>query len=320
MTRIAAMVVMTLGMAACGNSAAGVAYQPFGDTASDTVADAVGTPDTVSETAADVEADLGPGPDAADDAAPDAEPDTSPDVEPDTTTDTGPDTSNLADPSGTWAQWTLTSSLTQVPVVGQATSTAGAILLLQVTGQGATAGVTGKVCTLELTSGTTLVQTIAPKAFIDSVEYVSRTVAITATGGQTQLAFPQVYEVRGAKLTDVATEALPTTADDPRVFDQDKDGKPGVTVQIKGLLDGQIWLVQRGWQQGTCDLKDKTCDGLLQWGDEQKILGTDNPILKNPNPSQVHPDATKSFFRSTRVDPGATCADILAQRDKLFAR
>jgi hypothetical protein len=126
--------------------------------------------------------------------------------------------------------------------------------------------------------------------------------------------------VRGAKLTDVANEPLPTTSDDPRVFDQDLDGKPGVTVQVKGLLDGQIWLVQRGWQKGGCTLAGTWCDGLLAWGDEQKILGADNPILKNPNPTKVHPDATQSFFRSTRIQPGTTCADILAQRAQLFAR
>lgn len=312
MTRMPLFALLTAALAvnACGADSDGVPYQALDDAA----VDASGEADSTEGT--DAVAD----PDAV--TATDTAGDTQPDVAEDTAIDTtpGPDAATLLEPAGTWAQLMVSASLTQIPVVGQATTTATSIVRLQVTGKGATAEVTGEVCTLELDSGTKLVQTIAPQAFIDSVEYAARTLAVQAVGAQTQLAFPKVYEVRGAKLTDPVNEALPTTADDPRVYDQDKDGKPGVTVQVKGLLDGQIWLVQRGWQAGTCTLGDTFCDGLLQWGDEQKVLGSDNALLKNPNPSTVHPDAAKSYFRSTRLPTGLTCDEIVAQRDKLFAR
>ena len=37
---------------------------------------------------------------------------------------------------------------------------------------------------------------------------------------------------------------LPGEADDPRVVDADSDGNPGVTVQVRGLIDGEVYMVQ----------------------------------------------------------------------------
>ena len=60
-----------------------------------------------------------------------------------------------------------------------------------------------------------------------------------------QWIFGHAVQVQGAHLVMPNSEALPADAADPRVFDQDQDGLPGVTVLIEGILDGSVQVVQR---------------------------------------------------------------------------
>ncbi len=52
-------------------------------------------------------------------------------------------------------------------------------------------------------------------------------------------------ELWAVHLDDPNRDSLPTTADDPRVFDQDGDGKPGVTL-VLGDATCEMYVVQRG--------------------------------------------------------------------------
>lgn len=52
-------------------------------------------------------------------------------------------------------------------------------------------------------------------------------------------------ELWAVHLDDPGNDALPTAADDPRVFDQDGDGKPGVTL-VLGDNTCEMYVVQRG--------------------------------------------------------------------------
>ena len=56
--------------------------------------------------------------------------------------------------------------------------------------------------------------------------------------------------------------------------DDDHDGHPGVTVRIGGLIDGEVYLVQRGWSEfaGTAYDAD-TIRGDVRFDQDQEILG-----------------------------------------------
>ena len=43
-------------------------------------------------------------------------------------------------------------------------------------------------------------------------------------------------------------------------------------------------------------------------------------VVKNVNPVITQQPGNPSLFRAVRVDPGTTCADIIARRDELFPR
>ena len=99
------------------------------------------------------------------------------------------------------------------------------------------------------------VLTLIPQAFIDSIPIASRSFRIE----DDNVVFGRSVAVNGVHLRDPARDPLPTAADDPRVFDQDQDGQPGLTVQIGGLLEGEVQLVQRTITRLTGTLLAMTC-------------------------------------------------------------
>ena len=57
-------------------------------------------------------------------------------------------------------------------------------------------------------------------------------VAITVVGGRAACDRPETPTGIGVDLEDPANEPLPTDPNDPRIADDDGDGKPGVTATI----------------------------------------------------------------------------------------
>ncbi len=82
------------------------------------------------------------------------------------------------------------------------------------------------------------VHILIPDAFVATLKPFSR--AGTVAAGAYHM--PVAYHAEGVALSDPATEALPTDPSDPRVLDEDADGKPGLTLQVTGLLDGEIYV------------------------------------------------------------------------------
>ena len=62
------------------------------------------------------------------------------------------------------------------------------------------------------------------------------------TEGSTYLQAP-VLDLWGIKLKDPWHDTMPTSKDDPRIFDLDRDGHPGVTIHVGTMCD--VYLVQR---------------------------------------------------------------------------
>ena len=83
-------------------------------------------------------------------------------------------------------------------------------------------------------------------------------------------------------------------------------------------------LFQRSWSiktsVGRGEQVLEEVEGLAQWGDEQLILGSDNPFLEEPNDSYPDPDETKSYFMLKRIDAQTTCQQIIEQKDQLFVQ
>jgi len=119
-------------------------------------------------------------------------------------------------------------------------------------------------------------------------------------------------DVVGATLTNADADALPTDADDLRVSDPDRDGNPGVTVLVRGMVDGEVYVVQRGRSSlRTSFVSSDRIEGVVDWSAEQNVLGASARVLRNPPPTEPDPDPTRNRFVAVRLDAGATCTSVL---------
>jgi hypothetical protein len=129
-----------------------------------------------------------------------------------------------------------------------------------------------------------------------------------------------LVQVIGARVADASTP-LPSTAEAAEVVDMDKDGKPGVTVNIAHSVmgGGDVYVTQRSVAtlSGTVGV-DGRIVGVVRHQVEQRVLGATTWWLKLSTGTRPHPDASQSTFVLAPVDATATCATVLSARGTLF--
>jgi hypothetical protein len=117
-----------------------------------------------------------------------------------------------------------------------------------------------------------------------------------------------------------ADEELPASADDPRVFDQEGDGNPGVTVHLAGLMTADLYVAQRNCssQRGVRSAEGRLDGSYDSACAAQRILGSDNPFLADDVPSRVHPDADRHSVRYVPLEESWDCDRLTGQLQALF--
>jgi hypothetical protein len=114
------------------------------------------------------------------------------------------------------------------------------------------------------------------------------------------------------------SDAVPTSAKDPRVFDQDGDGMPGVTMNV--LWQGTTTPVDfvqterdsfSGTVGGNGDLVGTTADST-----EQNVIS--GGLAGAPITSADDPNTADNTVRFVRVPSSITCAQLMAQAGSLF--
>lgn len=220
---------------------------------------------------------------------------------------------DVPDVSGLFAYYEVTSRLVVVPGFSDPFHTrVVTLLLVDQTLTGQDVAFNAEYCDHYTEDPDLAVHVVIPKAYTDSLPPFTRPGTYAKTGGAYRLALPELYQVEGATLADPVNEALPTAPDDPRVVDQDSDGKPGLTLRLTGLVDGEIYVVQRGFTkvdggpQSADELK-----GPVTFESEQVILASDPPTIKDLA-SQATTDNTPcaSYFRMVRVPAGSDCTYV----------
>jgi hypothetical protein len=131
---------------------------------------------------------------------------------------------------------------------------------------------------------------------------------------------PMVPIPFGARLTDIHNEPLPTSADDPRVWDEDKDGKPGGTSLFSGMgISGEIYAVRR--ERYTYDFTqsaERKLSGLMVDTSEQVIIGAEPSVLTIQVSSTPDPDPTKTYMKAVPLTEAFSCDRIVREKDALF--
>ena len=236
--------------------------------------------------------------------------------------ETGPSEVAL-DLSGVWAMVQITSEIAKIPIVGNRTRTTTTYLRLIIEQTGDALSILETNCGTNIDDGTVMVSTTIPDAFLRSLGVTERAAhlesvseADPSTGNpspERRIVFPWSTQVLGARLEDPENDALPTDAADPRVFDQDNDGHPGMTVRVEimGLIGGEVYVVQRNSNRliGTV-VSPGFIQGTIEWETEQVILAASSPFLASGGQGSPDPDPERNFFLARRIDPMLDCADI----------
>ncbi|MCK7531840.1 MAG: hypothetical protein MZV63_12865 [Marinilabiliales bacterium] len=115
---------------------------------------------------------------------------------------------------------------------------------------------------------------------------------------------------------------LSTDPDDPNLTDPDKDGHPGVTVQISvgKFFSGEIYLTRREIFSNYLTLNNNgTLSGYVIDRSEQFVVGASKKILNQESNTIQHPDTGLSPVLLVKVDPDIdTLEELMKIRDDIF--
>lgn len=231
-------------------------------------------------------------------------------------------TGSMASPpdlSGTWAQLQVQASVSSVPVVGEIRSQTRSLSLVSIRQDDRDLEVSVEACSIDINSDLEIVRTIIPDAMVAAVG--TRTVKARLKPGNTYWRYEQQRDtsVLGAKLKDAENDSLPEWSRDFRVYDHDRDGNPGVTVNVDGMVSGSMYLVQRSSTKLRGIVKSRTkLEGMVTWNTEQNILGATSKLLKKSPEITPDPKLARSFFRMKRISSPTSCDALAEQAETLF--
>jgi hypothetical protein len=197
-----------------------------------------------------------------------------------------------------------------IPLVGTSTQTSYVVQFVDVEQDGLALAMMDRYCFTVIEESSPLAKTEIPDAFMRALKPQTRSATLRDEDGQLVFLQPPYREIRGAVLENPETDELPVEPDDPRVIDQDEDGLPGMTVNVNllGLMQEQIYVVQRVQYalRGVVTSADRI-EGLIDWTDEQVVLGATNAMLMAGSESFPDPDPNRHFFVMLPAEEDWSC-------------
>jgi len=196
------------------------------------------------------------------------------------------------------------------------------VLIVEQTMVGDKVHVVSKTCKIDVDTGSDMMGVETSDLYIENVIPTEFDYTVTDNGHGYDVVANDVLDIRGCTLDDPATDELPKEASDPRVYDQDKDEKPGVTVDMIGNIpmmfqgEGHIAIAQRMSNSYSGSTINGEIKGTVAWSDEQYILEYSHDILKNSG--KAVPDNAASNFHVVKIDESWTCEEIIANEEVLF--
>jgi hypothetical protein len=163
-----------------------------------------------------------------------------------------------------------------------------------------------------------------PNAWAYTETVIHRTGEIAASAaGYSVLNLPALFEAIGANLAS-PSDTLPTAADDPRVYDEDGDGQPGITIRLSGLVTGSVYSAQAQTTTVSAVAVSPTrLEGALTFVSNQNVLASDPSTIKSLySSSTTAPDSAvcASTFVMVKISAAdaPNCASVRAQETTLF--
>jgi hypothetical protein len=164
-------------------------------------------------------------------------------------------------------------------------------------------------CDQVVESESTMGLSTTPRRLIDALAAAKVALPLAGDGTFAPPVTAWLWGVRG--LASPAGDPLPADAGDAHAWDQDGDGNPGVTVDVKSP-DGQRYMVRRSvwtFEAGAPAADQQTIEGRLSFTVEEKALGATSDLLTTVAPIEAISRGSKYQLR--RVNAGFGCADLL---------
>jgi hypothetical protein len=144
------------------------------------------------------------------------------------------------------------------------------------------------------------------------------------SGGKLQVSREWVGVPLGVHLDKPLTEELPSDPSDPRIFDAEGDGNPGISVDIQllwGLIaTEQIYAIriERGAWEAEVDAQG-IFKGFVQDDSKQQVIGASDEMFARNMASRHHPDRNKSTLLLLPLEGDDwNCDKFIAQRAQIF--
>lgn len=155
-----------------------------------------------------------------------------------------------------------------------------------------------------------------------AIRPVPTPVTVTEVDGTVRLSRSPTPTPVGIRLDDPANDALPTDPADPRIVDDDGDGKPGITVGIvvAGGFSGELYIARREIFSYDVELTaPDRLDGVVTDESEQLVIDATDPAFLTSTAQWVqYPDLDRSPINLRRVDGDWDCERLRSSRDELF--
>ena len=222
---------------------------------------------------------------------------------------------------GTWATRVRGTTVQSAPIIGmvRTSSSAFGLAVITRTPTGELA-ITERACRVTF-DRSTLGQTSLEDRAVQSVAPATAALRFLRVGAAWRWQRPARTLAVGWRPTTSAEEMLPGAASDPRVYDADGDGNPGVSVRIQSLIvNGFVYVVQaqRGALDGDWDATGAPRAVNNPAGSTQRTVGASVRTLETDLPSAVDTSAAANAVTLARLPPGADCAGLIAALPTLF--
>ena len=213
---------------------------------------------------------------------------------------------------GHFALQVTTTTEQELPVVGVSRSTSVAKKLLTVREENGRFFTEEKFCEIVMISDGPASPSV-PTNLVDFIPSVTSTLNLEKSELGWQWERPRTGLVLGARLDQPLEDTLPMSADDELVWDQDMDGQPGVTLNVTGLVEGDIYTLIRYVDTLSGDVNDSGWTGHTQDETEQVIVGASQEVLKlNVTPVAVD-DPSLNTALAYPIAADGNCEDVLTR-------
>lgn len=228
---------------------------------------------------------------------------------------------------GIWGMlYTAAFRATGIPLISSQDTVNIQLDLVKISGHGDELLISYKVCTLELRNFREndepleeIVRLVVPDSFNDNLALqFNRVVSAPPMAGGAAFSTDTALALVGARLLDPEHDPMPTYHDLAGQYDQDRDGHPGMTLFVAGVMTGEMYMAQRSFFSLAIEVVDHDhIHGPVTNDAEQPILGASNEFFVYDMTVSRHPQADRSYFRAVRLADTASCDDVIAKgRDK----